>query len=698
MVRSIRVALALGLLAVVAHEPLAVAAKNPSVRCRSSIGKGVVSAVTSGLKIMGRCHKARLKSGSSANCNSLAGADFQRAKARAVARVKVACKENDPVGANYNQGTVSLGFPTYLDAIQKALEEGGAELLGSTLFTGDKQTIKPLQKCHGAVGLGQTLVVTGALKSAVKCQAKIDKKATSFGPIDQRCLTGSGSASGKASAKIGKSCGSLSGATVGSCPALPGCLLSAAEDTGRVVSRLTYGGPATCGDGIKDPQEICDDGNTVNEDECTNGCELPVCGDQIVSTGEECDEPNDGVGDNPDQNCYKCKLNVCGDGNLDLQEPGIEQCDDGNDVASDGCTSCTLDPKVCDANGLTVEMTLAFPEDFLAGVAAAELLMSYPPPLSIPGSGNGASVRERVTSLLPDGYSFARSDRDTDGNTVDDQVSAIGTAPPLGNPIEPGKFAKVQFDCPAGTEVHPTDFPCTVAQLIDPGTGAPFAPELFARARCVVELGGVAQTTTTTSTTVAPIPTTTSTLPPLCGNDQTDAGEECDDGNQNPDDGCTNFCTICGNNVVTAPESCDSTEVGPGLPCPADCRIEPCQPTAGEAQSVTITASRADLDSIRFILDYPDGRVALGGGAGPDVPPGTFSDSAADITPFDLEHGITVVVSGGFPFETATITKVHLLGCTGAPLPAASDYKCTVTDASVDLQAVTGVTCSVSIP
>jgi cysteine-rich repeat protein len=42
-----------------------------------------------------------------------------------------------------------------------------------------------------------------------------------------------------------------------------------------------------------------------------------------------------------------------------------EECDDGNDVAGDGCTQCKLDPKVCDANGLTVELTLDFPEDFL---------------------------------------------------------------------------------------------------------------------------------------------------------------------------------------------------------------------------------------------------------------------------------------------------------------------------------------------
>jgi cysteine-rich repeat protein len=697
MVRSIRAALALGLLTAVAHEPLALAAKNPSVRCRSSIGKGVLSAVTSGLKIMERCHKTRLKSGSSADCNSLAGTDFQRAKARAVARAKLACKDNDPVGANYNQGTVALGFETYLNAIQKALEEGGAELLGSTLFTGDKQTIKPLQKCHQAVGLGQTLVVGGALKSAVKCQSKIDKKATSFGPIDPSCLSGSGAAGGKASAKIGKSCGSLSGATVGSCPALPDCLLTAAEATGRFISRLTYGGPSACGDGIQDPSETCDDGNTVNEDECTNACELPSCGDHIVSQSEECDEERGVSGDDPSRNCYKCKLNFCGDGNVDLQEPRIEECDDGNDVGGDGCTNCTLDPKVCDANGLTVQLDLDYPEDFLGGAATAELKLTYPPPLAIPGSNNVQSVRSRVTSLLPGGYSFQPKDTDSNSDGTDDLVSSLGLAS-FGNSVQPGPFMRVQFDCPAGTEVRPGDLPCVIGELTDL-SGFPFAQELRDRARCVATIGGASVSTTTTvvtttSTTGAPNPTTTTSLPSLCGT----ASQECNDGNQNPNDGCTNSCTICGNDVITAPETCDSNEVGPGLPCPANCRIEPCQPTAGEVQSVTIKASRADLDSIRLILDYPDGRVALAGGNGPSVPPEAFTDSAADVTPGDLEHAVTLVVSGGFPFETDIVTRVHFLGCVGTPLPVASDYKCIVVDASVDTQNVTGVNCTVSIP
>ena len=38
--------------------------------------------------------------------------------------------------------------------------------------------------------------------------------------------------------------------------------------------------------------EACDDGNEVDEDDCSNACTLPICGDGIVQPGEECDDPN----------------------------------------------------------------------------------------------------------------------------------------------------------------------------------------------------------------------------------------------------------------------------------------------------------------------------------------------------------------------------------------------------------------------
>jgi cysteine-rich repeat protein len=62
----------------------------------------------------------------------------------------------------------------------------------------------------------------------------------------------------------------------------------------------------------------------------------------------------------------------------------------------------------------------------------------------------------------------------------------------------------------------------------------------------------------------------------LCGNGVVDVGEECDDGNTNGQDGCTNHCTICGNGVVRAPEECDDHNRTNGDGCDADCTITAC--------------------------------------------------------------------------------------------------------------------------
>ncbi|MCB1454664.1 MAG: DUF4215 domain-containing protein [Rhizobiaceae bacterium] len=37
-----------------------------------------------------------------------------------------------------------------------------------------------------------------------------------------------------------------------------------------------------CGNGIVEPGEACDDGNSSNTDACNNQCELTVCGDGIT--------------------------------------------------------------------------------------------------------------------------------------------------------------------------------------------------------------------------------------------------------------------------------------------------------------------------------------------------------------------------------------------------------------------------------
>ncbi len=98
--------------------------------------------------------------------------------------------------------------------------------------------------------------------------------------------------------------------------------------------------PARCGDGITQSPEQCDDGNSVENDACTNACKMPAHGDGIVQTGEECD---DGNAVDTDGCTIACKSAKCGDG---IVHAGIEPCDDGNSDDTDGCTNACA-PATC---------------------------------------------------------------------------------------------------------------------------------------------------------------------------------------------------------------------------------------------------------------------------------------------------------------------------------------------------------------
>ena len=99
-----------------------------------------------------------------------------------------------------------------------------------------------------------------------------------------------------------------------------------------------------CGDGYVGPGETCDDGNTVNDDECSNDCVLASCGDGIVQEGEECDDANT---DEQDGCTSLCLEPFCGDGFVHDDE----DCDDGNADETDGCSSsCAFAPLCGDGN------------------------------------------------------------------------------------------------------------------------------------------------------------------------------------------------------------------------------------------------------------------------------------------------------------------------------------------------------------
>ena len=74
---------------------------------------------------------------------------------------------------------------------------------------------------------------------------------------------------------------------------------------------------STCGNGVLDETEQCDDGNTVSGDGCSRICQ--------VENNYDC--PTAG------QACVN--LAVCGNGVLTSDET----CDDGNTVGGDGCSA-----------------------------------------------------------------------------------------------------------------------------------------------------------------------------------------------------------------------------------------------------------------------------------------------------------------------------------------------------------------------
>ncbi len=94
----------------------------------------------------------------------------------------------------------------------------------------------------------------------------------------------------------------------------------------------------SCGNGVLDPGEQCDDGNIIDGDRCSALCRVEECGNNVIdqSAGEECDDNNTIGGDGCSANCRR---ESCGNGITDVGE----ECDDGNLANQDGCTGTPIE-------------------------------------------------------------------------------------------------------------------------------------------------------------------------------------------------------------------------------------------------------------------------------------------------------------------------------------------------------------------
>ncbi|PLX21916.1 hypothetical protein C0584_01095 [Candidatus Parcubacteria bacterium] len=266
-----------------------------------------------------------------------------------------------------------------------------------------------------------------------------------------------------------------------------------------------------CGNGVLDPGEDCDDGNTSNGDGCNISC-LYTCGDGFVSPPEECDDANsvDGDGCNTDSN--NC-LHTCGDGSLDSGE----ECDDGNSIDGDGCNTLTASCSYVCGDG---------------SCSAAE---------SASGSCPGDCTLPPVC-----GNGVVESGEDCDdGNTVDGDgcnTDSNNCQFTCGDGFCSAGEAGLCFaDCPVpavcGNGAVEMGEDCDDGNAID-GDGC--------NSNCLH----------------------------ACGDGTVTAPEDCDDGNTTDGDGCNTFSSscayTCGDGTVIAPEECDDGNTVDGDGCNTD--------------------------------------------------------------------------------------------------------------------------------
>lgn len=323
----------------------------------------------------------------------------------------------------------------------------------------------------------------------------------------------------------------------------------------------------SCGNGLLEPGEACDDGNRVTEDcvygerqcnVCNSICEVEAgdtryCGDGLLNVGEACDDGNAQTETclYGEESCVVCNgscelvdgaTSYCGDGEVDEDE---EDCDHGGEINS-RCPNYGVTCTYCDEDCRLVLGHFDYCGD---GVVNGDEVCDFGAqrsdycPYGVPSCqvcSESCELQEGLTQFCGDGL---RS-----GTELCDDGNQITETCPYGS-IEACEVCNADCQLELGEIERCGDGQVQADETCDDGN---LVDGDNCDANCQTE---------------------------YCGNGvlQPALGEECDDGNRNSLDGCSINCIIeCGDGAINLVEECDDGNQVSGDGCDARCVFEVC--------------------------------------------------------------------------------------------------------------------------
>ena len=280
----------------------------------------------------------------------------------------------------------------------------------------------------------------------------------------------------------------------------------------------------SCGDGVLDSGERCDDGNLADGDGCSALCDLESCGDGVLNEGEECDDGNE---IETDACTTVCRLARCGDA---IVKEGEEECDDGNGLSTDSCTNTCENARCGDG---------------------------FIQPGELCDDGDLIDENFCTSTCEParcgDGFVQPGEACDDQNTDEDDGCTQQCDRPTCGDGAQ-----QAGETCDDGND-DPTDG-CHLCRLPVCGDG------IVQEGENCDDGNGLSNDLCTNACEIA-----------RCGDGFLQPSEACDDGNTLGGDTCSETCGVpnCGNGVLDDEEACDDGNVIPGDGCSAACDTEP---------------------------------------------------------------------------------------------------------------------------